>query len=88
MKPVIAAPVRLFRPLSEDAYDALRAAILGGRLEPGERIVEADIMEPEDQLYPMICSDVQSADEAYIKIPVQTKVAFPTVFDGERQGSW
>jgi len=48
------------------------------------RIVEAEIMEPEDQLYPLICSDVQSADEAYIKIPVQTKVAFPTVFDGER----
>ncbi len=43
MKPVIAAPLRTFRPLSEDAYDALRAAILGGRLEPGERIVEADI---------------------------------------------
>jgi DNA-binding GntR family transcriptional regulator len=43
MKAVIAGPVRTFRPLSEDAYDALRAAILGGRLLPGERIVEADI---------------------------------------------
>lgn len=43
MKAVIAAPARTFRPLSEDAYDALRAAILGGRLEPGDRIVEADI---------------------------------------------
>ena len=43
MKAVIAAPVRTFRPLSEDAYDALRGAILGGRLQPGERIVEADI---------------------------------------------
>jgi DNA-binding GntR family transcriptional regulator len=43
VKAVIAAPVRTFRPLSEDAYDALRAAILGGRLQPGERIVEADI---------------------------------------------
>ena len=43
MKAVIAAPARTFRPLSEDAYDALRAAILAGRLQPGERIVEADI---------------------------------------------
>jgi len=43
VKDVIAAPVRTFRPLSEEAYDALRAAILGGRLPPGARIVEADI---------------------------------------------
>jgi DNA-binding GntR family transcriptional regulator len=43
MKDVIVAPVRTFRPLSEEAYDALRAAILGGRLPPGARIVEADI---------------------------------------------
>jgi len=43
VKDVIAAPVRTFRPLSEEAYDALRAAILGGRLQPGARIVEADI---------------------------------------------
>ena len=43
MKGAIVAPLRTFRPLSEDAYDALRAAILGGRLLPGERIVEADI---------------------------------------------
>ncbi len=43
MKDVIAAPVRTFRPLSEEAYDALRAAILGGRLPAGARIVEADI---------------------------------------------
>jgi DNA-binding GntR family transcriptional regulator len=40
---VIEAPVREFRPLSEEAYDVLRAAILGGRLAPGARIVEADI---------------------------------------------
>jgi DNA-binding GntR family transcriptional regulator len=43
VKDVIAAPVRTFRPLSEEAYDALRAAILGGRLQPRARIVEADI---------------------------------------------
>jgi DNA-binding GntR family transcriptional regulator len=43
VKDTIAAPVRTFRPLSEEAYDALRAAILGGRLQPGARIVEADI---------------------------------------------
>jgi DNA-binding GntR family transcriptional regulator len=43
VKVVIVEPARTFRPLSEDAYDALRAAILGGRLQPGERIVEADI---------------------------------------------
>lgn len=39
----IAAPVRTFRPLSEEAYDALRAAILAGRLPAGARIVEADV---------------------------------------------
>ena len=39
----VAQPVRTFRPLSEEAYDVLRAAILGGRLPPGARIVEADI---------------------------------------------
>jgi hypothetical protein len=49
------------------------------------RIVEAEIMEPEKMLYPMICSEVESADEAYIKIPVQTKAAFPVPFDGERE---
>lgn len=43
MKAVIAAPVSTFRPLSEEAYDVLRAAILGGRLPAGARIVEADI---------------------------------------------
>jgi DNA-binding GntR family transcriptional regulator len=43
VKDVIVAPARTFRPLSEEAYDALRAAILGGRLQPGARIVEADI---------------------------------------------
>ena len=39
----IAQPVRTFRPLSEEAYDVLRAAILSGRLPAGARIVEADI---------------------------------------------
>jgi DNA-binding GntR family transcriptional regulator len=43
VKDVIAVPVRTFRPLSEEAYDVLREAILGGRLQPGARIVEADI---------------------------------------------
>src|SRR4051794_15922744 len=38
-----APPVREFRPLSEEAYDVLRAAILSGRLGPGARLVEADI---------------------------------------------
>ncbi|MBV8718203.1 MAG: GntR family transcriptional regulator [Chloroflexi bacterium] len=38
-----AAPVRAFRPLSEEAYDQLRSAILGGQLAPGSRIVEADL---------------------------------------------
>lgn len=49
------------------------------------RIVEAEIMEAANPLYPIICSEVESADEAYIKIPIQTKVAFPVVFDGERE---
>jgi DNA-binding GntR family transcriptional regulator len=43
MKLTIEWPVRQFRPLSEEAYDVLRAAILSGRLAPGARIVEADI---------------------------------------------
>lgn len=49
------------------------------------RIVEAEIMEPARMLHPMICSEVESADEAYVKIPVQTKVDFPVLFDGERE---
>src|SRR5690242_13281051 len=32
-----------FRPLRHDAYEALREAILLGRLRPGERVVEAEI---------------------------------------------
>jgi DNA-binding GntR family transcriptional regulator len=32
-----------FRPLRHDAYEALRGAILLGRLQPGERVVEAEI---------------------------------------------
>jgi DNA-binding GntR family transcriptional regulator len=32
-----------FRPLRHDAYEALRGAILLGRLRPGERVVEAEI---------------------------------------------
>jgi DNA-binding GntR family transcriptional regulator len=38
-----AAPLRTFRPLSEEVYDVLRAAILSGRLAPGARLVEADV---------------------------------------------
>lgn len=49
------------------------------------RIVEAEIAEAMDPLYPQICSEVESADEAYIKIPIQTKVDFPVLFDGERE---
>jgi DNA-binding GntR family transcriptional regulator len=40
---VIASPVRSFRPLSDEAYDVLRGAILSGQLAAGTRIVEADI---------------------------------------------
>jgi DNA-binding GntR family transcriptional regulator len=43
MNVLIETPVRQFRPLSEEAYDVLRGAILSGRLAPGARIVEADI---------------------------------------------
>jgi len=37
------AQVPQFRPLRNDAYEALREAILLGRLRPGERVVEAEI---------------------------------------------
>ncbi|MGI9145350.1 MAG: GntR family transcriptional regulator [Chloroflexota bacterium] len=43
MTSIIASPVRSFRPLSEEAYDVLRGAILSGQLAAGARIVEADI---------------------------------------------
>lgn len=43
MNRVIAPRVEPYRPLYADAYKALRAAILEGRLLPGERIVEAEI---------------------------------------------
>lgn len=43
MNRVIAGPASPFKPLYEEAYSALRDAILSGRLVPGERIVEAEI---------------------------------------------
>lgn len=39
----IVTTAREYRPLSVDAYEALRDAILGGRLGAGERLVEAEI---------------------------------------------
>jgi DNA-binding GntR family transcriptional regulator len=39
----IAQPLHTFRPLSEEVYDVLRSAIVGGDLLPGSRIVEADV---------------------------------------------
>jgi DNA-binding GntR family transcriptional regulator len=39
----IVLPARPYRPLSADAYEALREAILTGRLAPGERLVEAEV---------------------------------------------
>lgn len=39
----IVSPVQPYRPLYEDAYDALREAILTGRLAPGDRLVEAEL---------------------------------------------
>lgn len=39
----IVSPAQPYRPLYEDAYAALRDAILNGRLAPGDRIVEAEI---------------------------------------------
>src|SRR6476620_564528 len=32
------------RPGSQEAYERLRAAIVGGRLQPNERLVEADLI--------------------------------------------
>jgi hypothetical protein len=49
------------------------------------RIVEDELMDVPQQLYPLICSEVASADQAYFKIPIQTKVPFPVQFDGERE---
>ncbi|HEX5414524.1 MAG TPA: GntR family transcriptional regulator [Chloroflexota bacterium] len=40
---IIASPPFPYRPLYEDAYSALRDAILEGKLAPGERVVEAEI---------------------------------------------
>ncbi len=62
MKAVIATPVRTFRPLSEDAYDAMREAILGGRLEPGERIVEADIARQMATSRSPVCEAVRKLE--------------------------
>jgi DNA-binding GntR family transcriptional regulator len=38
------APVRVRRGSQEEAYERLRAAIVGGRLQPNERLVEADLI--------------------------------------------
>lgn len=43
MRRPILSPPPPYRPLSEEAYQALRDAILHGRLRPGERIVEAEV---------------------------------------------
>lgn len=43
MPGIIASPVEPYRPLSSDAYELLREAIILGHLAPGERIVEAEI---------------------------------------------
>jgi len=51
------------------------------------RVMEAELAETGDPIYPVICTDVESADEAYIKIPIQTRVDFPTAFDGEREST-
>lgn len=37
------APIRIFRPLSEEVYKRLRSSILLGDLPAGSRIVEADV---------------------------------------------
>ena len=37
------APIRVFRPLSEEVYERLRSSILVGDLPAGSRIVEADV---------------------------------------------
>jgi DNA-binding GntR family transcriptional regulator len=42
-RPAVVSPLSPYRPLYQDAYDVLREAIIAGRLEPGDRIVEADI---------------------------------------------
>jgi DNA-binding GntR family transcriptional regulator len=39
----IVRPASPYRPLNQDAYEALRDAIRGGLLTPGQRIVEAEI---------------------------------------------
>jgi hypothetical protein len=49
------------------------------------RIWEAEVLEADEPLYPRISSMVESADQAYIKIPIRTKVQFPTLFNGERK---
>ena len=41
--PPVFAQIAQFRPLRSDAYEALREAILLGRLRAGERVVEAEI---------------------------------------------
>jgi hypothetical protein len=46
-------------------------------------IAEAEIMDRKRELYPLVTTDLEAADQAYVKIPIQTKVAFPTLFDGE-----
>ena len=48
-------------------------------------IAEAEIMDRKRELYPLVTTDLEAADQAYVKIPIQTKVAFPTLFDGEEE---
>lgn len=48
-------------------------------------IAEEEIMDVGEPLYPQLCSMIDSVDEAYIKIPIQTKAEFPVLFTGERE---
>jgi hypothetical protein len=48
-------------------------------------VAEAALEEQITPIYPILCSDIKAADEAYVKIPIQTKSAFPVLFDGERE---
>lgn len=49
------------------------------------RIVEAELEGEDEMLHPLICSEPSTEDEAYVKIPIQTRVAWPSLFDGERK---
>lgn len=46
-------------------------------------VAESEIVNPRDMIHNHVCSRPETADMAYLKIPIQTRVPWPQLFTGE-----